>query len=95
MLSNTKLTPEQKIERKEMLAWAEEDGLHFMYDEHRGLTMLIREYENTCHVWTAVCSPDEQKYRRKVGEYYALLRWAYGQDGAVFPTGFFFNYKYV
>ena len=95
MLSNTKLTAEQKAERKEMLAWAEEDGLHFMYDESSGTTMLVKEHENTCHVWTAVCSHDEQKYRRKVGEYYALLRWAYGQDGSVFPTEFLLDYKYA
>lgn len=78
MSSNSKLTPEQKAERKELLAQLPK-GSQFAVSE-TGVTYLTVPDGQFNQLTSAFMSPDEAKFRRKVGEYHALMRWA---DGAV------------
>jgi hypothetical protein len=81
MASNSKLTKEQKAERKEML-----DALprgSEMTLTPCGVTVLIVPNGCTNLMSTAVASPDEVKQRREVGQYHALLRYF---DGIAIPV---------
>lgn len=85
MRANTKLTKEQKAERK---AWMQE--LHsasgHIYTNVSGTVTMVVMPENSGSrivlATFAVASPNEEKIRRKVGEYHALRR-------------MFMEYKYV
>lgn len=80
MIYNSKLTKEQKAERKEML-----DALprgSEMTLTPCGVTVLIVPNGSTNLMSTAVASIDEIKQRRKVGQYHALLRYF---DGIAIP----------
>lgn len=85
MASNSKLTPAQKADRKDMIA-ALPDGSS-MSLSLTGVTFLVVPFGAVDRVYTSVASPDEVKIRRKVGEYHALMRWAQGQDGFALPGG--------
>jgi hypothetical protein len=74
-MSNSKLSREQKAERKAMLADLADAGGTLatvgrftvaISPEGKGLRMA--------RMSVAVASPDEQKIRRKVGEFHALTR---------------------
>lgn len=75
MQSNSKLDPAQK------------QGLADMKRYHVGVrlinngktTIAFLEKGNTVEFALAVMSVDEKKFRRKVGEYHALLRYTTGQ----------------
>lgn len=44
----------------------------FFHNKNTGVTVLVRQEfinSNVMQVSTAVCSPDEKKYRKSVGEY--------------------------
>lgn len=85
MASNSKLTQEQKGHRKTMLAVL--PGVATLANDGARLTILAVPDGSVTRVFSSVASPDEQKFRRKVGEYYALLRW-WGSDensGLILP----------
>ena len=73
-MSNSKLTLEQKRDRKEMRADFDTmgDGFINQYPEF-GVTIVGRMLQNTMQVAVSIMSPDETKFRRKVGEYHALV----------------------
>ena len=77
MTSNSKLTPEQKAVRKELIALLP-NGSSFSVNS-KGVTVLCVPNGKTVEIATSILSDDEQKFRRKVGEYFALIRW---NDGA-------------
>ena len=68
MQSNTKLNPMQKAERRTMLG--EFVGALV---ENGETTIAFRDRGNTVEFALAVMSPDEKKFRAKVGEYHALM----------------------
>lgn len=77
MLSNSKLDKIQKSDLKTLRDMFMHDGGELFSFPERGVTIAVmpalRGAEcNTSRVATAVCSPNEQKFRRKVGEYVAL-----------------------
>lgn len=72
MASNTKLTKAQKAELREF-------KLNYMTDNMAfatcgPVTVLVQVTGNVVHFATSVSSPDEVKFRRKVGEYCAMER---------------------
>jgi hypothetical protein len=72
MASNTKLTPQQKIARKTYLYTA--GAMDIQVLNNGETTIAFRPMGNTVEFSLSVMGPDERKFRRKVGEYYALLR---------------------
>ncbi len=74
MSSNSKLTPLQKKDRKEMLA-ALPRTASMSSDPISGLTILAVPDSTVTRFYSSVMGDDEQKFRRKVGEYHALMRW--------------------
>ena len=77
MTSNSKLTPEQNAERKELKFAAFAQGIALA---HNGKTTIAFKHKgNTVELALSVASPDEVKFRRKVGEFFALCKFF---DGA-------------
>ena len=79
-MANTKLTPQQKADRKHIKAVFEsQDGEKLLaFFPAYGVTVLIRRTGEEMGEFTvAIASPNESKARRKVGEYVALERWYY------------------
>lgn len=70
--SNSKLTQDQKDALKDWKAWAKPRNIKLI--NNGKTTIAFRGSGNTVKFATSVCSDTEGKYRRKVGEYYALSR---------------------
>lgn len=54
----------------------------FFHNENNGVTMLVTQEfinSNVMQVTTAICSPDEKKYRKHVGEYLCAESFLNGQ----------------
>ena len=72
MNSNTKLDSEQKSILRNMKIEAKDNGIKLC---NNGETTIAFKYMgNTVRFSTSVSSPDETKFRRKVGEYHAITR---------------------
>lgn len=76
-MSNTKLTKIENTERKEMKAEFLADGGYLF--SHGRVTLAAMPMGNTFRVAVSIASPDEQKIRRKVGEYHAMLAFDCGE----------------
>ena len=83
--SNTRLDKAQKAQRKDMLAQLP-DGSSIANDD-LVMTVLCVPDGAVTRVYSAVASDDEQKFRRKVGEYVVLNRWLYGEPSAMILPG--------
>lgn len=77
MASNTKLDFEQKEILRDMRNEAGKLGVVIEHFPEVGVTIASLNKGNTARVATAIMSDDERKYRKKVGEYYALSRLLY------------------
>ena len=75
--SNTKLTPEQKLELANMQAHAELHDITTAFLDNV-TTMVFKDCGNTVHFAMAVKSEDEKKFRPNVGEYLALDKFMAG-----------------
>lgn len=77
-MSNTKLSPSQKADRKVMLAcFREFPGFRLESFPSLGVTIACRDEFNGSRmmlVSVSIASLKETKFCRKVGEYYALRR---------------------
>ena len=81
-MSNSKLTAEQKQFRKEYMQ-SNPDTKFFNYPD-RGITVAIRETgPNMAQFSVSIASESEVKFRRKVGEYHAATRMAWGMGQPV------------
>ena len=76
MASNTKAASFclTKSDMKDMVSdfVREYPNSSFFHNEDTGVTVLVRQEfinSNVMQVSTAICSPDEKKYRKYVGEY--------------------------
>lgn len=75
MIANTKLTKDQKAERREWI-----DELEYAGGEVANAGMFtvakLPDFAGSkmAHFSVSVCSDTEMKFRRKVGEYHALRR---------------------
>ena len=74
MQSNSKLTTTQKLYFKNLKA-AQTD-VEFVTDGKT--TFAFKRVGNLVEFATAVCSDNEKKNRRKVGQYYAISRFNWG-----------------
>ncbi len=86
MASNSKLTASQKSIRKNMKVWLKEQGGSLHSFPSYGVTMVyVPAFEGARGAFMSVsmASNDEQKFRRKVGEYHALIKW---EGGEVVPV---------
>ena len=72
MNSNTKLTPDQKFILKSMKTMAKMQGVDLINNGETTIAYMVKG--NTVRFSTSVKSMDETKFRRKVGEYNALVR---------------------
>lgn len=72
MNSNSKLTPDQKFILKNMKMKAQNMGIKLL--DNGKTTIAYKELGNTVKFSVSVTSPDEKKYRSKVGQFYALER---------------------
>ena len=78
MASNSKLTPNQKICLKTVLRPMQaRKGIRLARNETT--TMAFMERGNTVEFSLSVASPDEMKFRRKVGDFWALTRFDCGE----------------
>lgn len=74
-MSNSKLNAVQKDSRKNMLIDHEANGGEiFSFPQYFATVAIVPEFtgSNMSCMSVSVCSPDETKFRRKVGEFYAL-----------------------
>jgi hypothetical protein len=85
LASNSKLCAHAKIMRKEMIRNLPRDAT-FAHDEKT--TFLSVPDGKVTRVFSSVMSDDEIKFRRKVGEYHALLRFYRDADGGLILPGF-------
>lgn len=76
-VSNSKLDQYENDQRKIVKAEFKQDGGRVVND---GITTIayLQVSANLVEFSTSICSPDEQKFRRKVGEFYALQRFEEG-----------------
>jgi hypothetical protein len=77
-MANSKLDSFQKADRKELKQMAKAEGvkLENLNDE---TVIAYKPLGNTVEFALAVKSPDEQKFRVKVGEFHALTRFFEGE----------------
>ncbi len=85
MLSNSKLSAVQKQARKEMLAQLPNGAS--LANDGGCVTILAVPDGSVTRVFSAVASQDEQKFRRKVGEYHALNRYFNDASGGMVLPG--------
>lgn len=84
--SNTKLSREEKeilVDLKN--EFAEKNGRVFYFKE-AGMTVAMMLAGEVCKVATAISSPLEKKFRRKVGAYNAISRVMLDNEFALIPT---------
>ncbi len=76
--SNTKLTSAQKDVLKGMKADARANGMRLVNLDNKTV-IAYKRFPNTVEFALSVKSPNEQKFRVKVGEYLALCRFEAGE----------------
>jgi hypothetical protein len=76
-MANTKLTPEQKLNLKQLRV--DQDGGVQIINLDNKSTMAWQFKGNTVEFALSVMSPDEKKFRPKVGEYIARSRFDNGE----------------
>lgn len=76
MASNTKLT---SIEKDDLKVFKQGMPKNMAFGQCGRVTVLAQITGNVVRFSTAVASPDEQKFRRKVGQYHASARWFNGE----------------
>jgi hypothetical protein len=79
-MTTPKLTESRNEIRKEMRNLLPK-GSSMAYSEDVGFTLLLVPDGSVTRMFTAVASLTETKFRRKVGEYLVLDRWATFEDG--------------
>lgn len=82
MASNTKLSGPQKDGLK---LFKDEMPKNMAFGQCGRVTVLAQITGNVVRFSTSVASPDEKKFRRKVGQYHAATRWEDGMVSVV-PT---------
>lgn len=89
MQSNSKLTSEQKRDRKEMLESVYIGEIVYIANNGETTIVYCRVGSNITFA-TSIMSPNEKKFRRKVGEYHALTRYINGET-VMLPDGEFYS----
>jgi len=89
MNSNTKLCPELKSILKDIKTEARDTGIQ--WGNNGKTTVAWKLMGNTVRFSTSVTSPDETKFRRKVGEYTAITRLMWDNEYVVLSINDFYN----
>ena len=97
MTSNTKLTSEQKLDRKMLKNTERMQGAQIV--NNGADTIVFKVLGNSVEFATSSASPDELKFRRKVGEFHAMERFQFGETSKlgkesfqnILDTGFYDN----
>lgn len=76
MASNTKLS---YTEKEDLKIFKAEMHKNMAFGQCGRVTVLAQITGNVVRFSTAVASPDEQKVRRKVGQFHAAARWHNGE----------------
>ena len=84
-MSNTKLNPDQKSDLKALRACQPD----FKFENNGVTTVVYREAGNTVEFTLSVASPNEKKFRAKVGEYYARMRADSGETVKMLKNDFY------
>ena len=84
MRSNTKISKSTKSAlNAELMKFANKVySFDFVYNEEMGITVLIVQpfkNANVCHIATSIMSPDEKKFRKSVGRFYAYMNYQNGK----------------
>lgn len=79
MASNTKLAAHGKTKRKILLSVLNTAGNPDCIAENGVTTLVFKHRGHTVEFSMSVTSPDETKFRRKVGEFLALQRFENGE----------------
>lgn len=82
MASNTKLSP---IEKQDLRDFKAEMPKNMAFGQSGRVTVLAQITGNVVRFSTSVASPDEKKFRHKVGQYHAAMRW-HNDEISVAPT---------
>lgn len=82
MASNTKLS---HIDKADLKVFKEGMTKNMAFGQCGRVTVLVQITGNVVRFSTAVASPDEQKFRRKVGQFHAAARW-HNDEISVTPT---------
>lgn len=82
--SNSKLDTHQKQELREMRA--SQKGVKVITNGET--TIAYKNMGKVVSFATSVSAPEEKKFRRKVGEFYARLRWDLGCIAIMTPSDF-------
>jgi hypothetical protein len=85
MRSNSKLTPYQKAELVDMKLTTYAELVN-----NGETTIAYKERGNIVEFSMSVMSPNEKKFRRKVGEYFALIRFDLNQTVKMSRHDFFY-----
>lgn len=89
MNSNTKLNSLQKSVLKDMKIEALEKGIQWADNEETTIAFVLKG--NTIQFAISVTSPDEIKFRRKVGQYHAISRLMWDGEYTVMNTSDFYH----
>ena len=87
-MANSKISKSDKQWLK--LAKAENPGVEFHTNEETTVAFRDNPNCNTVEFALSVASPDEQKFRRKVGEFYAMERMVNGSTVKMKREDFYF-----
>ncbi len=93
-MSNSKLNDVQKTERKQLMQQFLETDSTIDQNPETGVTMVtVRDFPNSkmVRISFSFMSDDEQKFRRKVGEYHALHRMFWSGEYIYIPTNRVFD----
>lgn len=82
MASNTKLS---SIEKDDLKNFKDEMPKNMAFGQCGRVTVLAQITGNVVRFSTSVASPDEKKFRRKVGQFHAAARW-HNDEISVAPT---------
>lgn len=93
-MSNSKLNDVQKTERKQLMQVLVDTKGEMYQDPETGVTMVaVPEFAGSrmMRVSFSFMSPDETKFRRKVGEYWAMRRMYWSGESVTVPVERVFN----
>jgi hypothetical protein len=86
IMANTKLDSFDKQYLKDL----REIQQAYKVENNGETTVVYRDCSNTVEFSLSVASPDEQKFRRKVGEFYARIRMNAGETVKMKTSDFYY-----
>ena len=82
--SNSKISKAQKAELKAFKR-KNPDAVFFSDPDTRVTLLIVPTGTGLVQVFSSVCSEEETRFRRKVGEYHAMMRYESSDSGLILP----------